>query len=167
METTELPRREDVAGIRLAVSCEAIIQQHDRSEDPEDDDSAEAMTDLRHYFQPIRDALKDAETDLVSIGDEAEPSEYDGELEVVAGSFHGDVTLEQWDAIASGYGIDLAEGSVLPEKFDPTMGILDGCGITPAVSIPYTDEGWGCFMREPALIASFYVAVALKSPEGS
>jgi hypothetical protein len=141
-----LPRRDEVAGVLLSVSCESWI-----GDDPVADHRA-----LRDYFRAISEVAPGA----VDIGDEPEPSSFDVDVECFKGVAHGLVTLEEWLRIADGLLLDLGDDEVLPPgDVSPTMGILDPTGLLPAVSLSGTEEGFGYGGYEPRLVASFYIAI--------
>lgn len=173
--TTTIPTIDRVDTVRLAVSCESIVNTNLV------DGEHLAARALRDYFAPIVDNIDEDRANLVDVDvDEPVESEYEPDWAVFAGSAFLDVTPDQWLAIADGYCLGLGLPWVrvddgywgpryhqrhripaLPDTVEPTMGILDERGITPAVSIPYTDEGWDDFTHQPQLIASFYVALLL------
>ena len=158
METEAIPKLSEVETVRLCISCECVIGARGSGDrDPE--------RDLQEYFKPIADVT--GEDDPAGIVG-PEESEYDSEWQVFTGQFSGDLTAEQWERVARDYCLDLGEYGeddppALPDSFEPTMGILGYDGITPAVAIPHTDEGWGDFSGEPTLLASFYVALKLRA----
>ena len=166
------PRPDEVEFIYLNVTCEALVQDHDRDPFPgvqdesvagpsqyETGEDGSALSDLRAYFAPITDRLG---SDSVYLDDEPLDSEYDSDWLCYQGQANVEVSVSDWLRIADTYCMDIADDQVLPEVVVETMGVLDERGITPAVAIEHTDEGFGCMWREPQLLASFYVSVALK-----
>ena len=176
-----IPMLADVDTVRLAITCESIIDER-RGDDAED----YARVALKHYASRITDVIG---TEHVDVGEEVEDSEYDSAWRAFHMSCFIDVTPEQWRDIADGFCMDLdwsewsddeyartgrgrhklddmAHIPALPNRgLVDTMGILGADGITPAVAIEGTDEGWGDYSGEPILCASFYVALLLKSDE--
>ena len=141
---------------------------------------------VRDYLAPI---ARTVGADAVDRGEDVEESDYDGSVLAFHGSAFVDVAPEQWLTISDGYGLDLdwrelPDGPPHAERIDdpadipalpderylvPTLGILGADGLIPAVAIEGTEEGWGSYSHEPSLIASFYVALAMRdgSAEGA
>lgn len=182
LEGLTIPKASDVSEVMLAVSLESIVPRIGLASDQERNEHF-AERARNDYMNRIRENLPEDMRDLVDIPEELEESEYDSEWEVFSGTFHGTVDVETWLKIADGFCLDIDwideydedgnwigryrtddhnEIPVLPYDIEPTMGILTAEGLIPSVAIPNTDEGWGDFMGEPDLIASFYVAVRLK-----
>lgn len=170
----EIPKLTDVDTVRLAVTCESWLDDR-RGDDAED----YARTALKHYAAKIADVIG---WDYVDMGEELEDSEYDSSVQAFHMSCFVDVTPEQWLQIADGYCMDLQWITVtdemgrkrgvklddmtqipaVPDDVVDTLGILGADGVTPAVAIEHTDEGWGDYSGEPILTASFYVALLMK-----
>lgn len=177
--TDHVPMLIHVDTVRIAVSCESILDG--RVPDPNDRDRW-AQQSARDYAKRIADVIG---WDLVDLSEEPEDSEYDSEWQCYQVTAHADITPEQWLQLADGFCMeidwierghdeegrwlgryrtsDYTEIPALPkDDIAPTMGILGVDGLTPAVAVQHTDEGWGMGGYEPVLIASFYVAIALK-----
>lgn len=178
----EIPMLADIDTVRLAITCESIIDER-RGDDAED----YARTALKHYASGVADVVG---WDHVDMTDDAEDSEYDSEWQAFTMSCFVDVTPEQWLQIADAYCLDLdwsewseeeraatgvgrhkltdhAKIPAIPADYVPTLGILGADGITPAVAIEHTDEGWGDYSGEPILAASFFVALLMKDGKGT
>lgn len=176
----EIPMLADVTAVRLAITCESILDDR-RGEDADD----YARTAAKHYAAKLADVIG---WEHVDVTEDAEDSEYDSEWTAYHVSCFVDVTPDEWVKIADAYCLDLdwsewseeeraATGSgrhkltdhtdipAIPVDYVPTLGILGVDGITPAVAIEGTDQGWGDNSGEPILIASFYVALMLKGDD--
>jgi hypothetical protein len=170
MSEIERPHRDDVAWVRVLAECESVVHAGGRvgevvSSEDRDRWSRLARASLEDYFGPFERVAGPA----VWLGDEVEASQHDSELMVWAGSVDVMMTIEEWLQVADDFGLEIDEDEVLPpdDVLTPTMGILDVGGVTPAVAISGTDEGWGHGGYEPGLIASFYVSIAMRwSEEG-
>lgn len=163
----ERPQRDEVAWVRVFASCESVIQGGTVGEfvgsEEADRSSQLARNSLEDYFGGFNEVAGPA----VWLGDEPEASQYDSDLRVWAGSVDAMMTVDEWLSVAEHFGIEIDEGEILPpdDRLTLTLGILDHTGITPAVAIEGTDEGWGYGGYEPSLLASFYVALAMRWDE--
>lgn len=177
-ETNPIPTLDKVDHLYLAIGVESIIQGE------KEEDLHRARKAVEEYFGWREDEQLARLAEYVSLElDEPEESEYGIDDKVFYGEFFGTVTVQEWLRIQNHYCLDLdwvddSEVSgwryrtddlplipAIPDRFEETMGILGPDGLIPAVNIPYTDEGWGEDGYEPALIASFYVAIAVKEEE--
>ena len=181
-EELNIPKADEVSEVMLAISLESVINP--RREDGEDF----ARRARNEYMERLRENLPESMRDLVDTPEDSEETEHGIDADVFSGTFHGTVDVPTWLRIADGFCMDLdwvdehnQDGSwagryrtddpteipILPDDIEPTMGILTAEGIIPSVAIPHTDEGWGDFMGEPDLIASFYVAIRLKENDNA
>jgi hypothetical protein len=164
MSRIERPRRGDVAWVRVFASCESVI--HTEAE-PGD---LVASEEVSRWSQRARSALEDyfgafeeVAGPSIWLGEEPEPSTYDSDLTVWAGSVDVMMTVDEWLSVAEQFCMEIEEGEILPpdDQLTLTLGILDHTGVTPAVAIEGTEEGFGHGGYEPSLLASFYVSLAM------
>lgn len=162
MNGCDIPRLDQVGAVYLAVTCESLIDD-DSWQLGDEDGKAEAETialgDLARYFGPLAAVRQGWAVDLDY--DHIHRSESGLPYRCYTWQVGGYLTPEEWADVAAGYLLELGD-LALPEDHSQTMGIITEDGLIPAVAINGTDEGWNYGYHEPRLIASFYVALAVK-----
>jgi hypothetical protein len=159
-----IPTLDEIEGVYVAVTCESIINGYETwpNEEVAERESVLARKALFNYFSPlarVKAHLAPTEDDITL--DHVHPTEHGIEAHVYTWQVSTFLNVEEWEQVADWYGIEL-DGLAVPERHVDTMGIISEYGHLPAVAIEGTDEGWNSGMWEPALLASFYVAVLMK-----